>query len=96
MDSREGLRALPGVAVLFLWQFPHFMAIAWMYRDDYARAGYLIFPTKNAGRFLAWWAGPGSALLNLISKHSRVARKVRSRHGSRIVGHSKPTLLQLC
>jgi protoheme IX farnesyltransferase len=26
-------------AILFLWQFPHFMAIAWMYRDDYARAG---------------------------------------------------------
>ncbi len=31
-------------AVLFLWQFPHFMAIAWMYRDDYSRAGYLILP----------------------------------------------------
>ncbi len=41
-------------ALLFLWQFPHFMAIAWMYRDDYARAGYLIFPAKNAVRFLAW------------------------------------------
>src|SRR6266704_2624514 len=27
-------------AMLFLWQFPHFMAIAWMYREDYARAGY--------------------------------------------------------
>lgn len=26
-------------AVLFLWQFPHFMAIAWLYRDDYAAAG---------------------------------------------------------
>jgi protoheme IX farnesyltransferase len=26
-------------AVLFLWQFPHFMAIAWIYREDYARAG---------------------------------------------------------
>ncbi|HST12430.1 MAG TPA: heme o synthase, partial [Terriglobales bacterium] len=25
---------------LFLWQFPHFMAIAWMYREDYDRAGY--------------------------------------------------------
>src|SRR5882724_2877527 len=29
-------------ALLFLWQFPHFMAIAWMYREDYDRAGYLI------------------------------------------------------
>ena len=40
-------------AVLFLWQLPHFMAIAWMYRDDYARAGYLIFPTNSEERFLA-------------------------------------------
>ena len=40
--------------VLFLWQFPHFMAIARMYREDYARAGYLIFPTENDGRFLSW------------------------------------------
>jgi protoheme IX farnesyltransferase len=31
-------------AILFLWQFPHFMAIAWMYREDYARAGYLVLP----------------------------------------------------
>jgi heme o synthase len=30
-------------AILFLWQFPHFMAIAWMYRDDYSRAGSLYF-----------------------------------------------------
>ena len=29
-------------AILFFWQFPHFMAIAWMYREDYARAGYLV------------------------------------------------------
>jgi protoheme IX farnesyltransferase len=28
------------VGVLFLWQFPHFMAIAWLYRDDYAAAGH--------------------------------------------------------
>src|SRR5216683_96660 len=41
-------------AVLFLWQFPHFMAIAWMYREDYARAGYLIFPANGEERFLAW------------------------------------------
>ena len=40
-------------ALLFLWQLPHFMAIAWIYRDDYARAGYLIFPTKNEGTFVA-------------------------------------------
>ena len=31
-------------AILFLWQFPHFYSIAWMYRDDYARAGILMLP----------------------------------------------------
>ncbi len=31
-------------AILFVWQFPHFMAIAWMYRDDYAKAGIRMLP----------------------------------------------------
>jgi len=31
-------------AILFLWQFPHFLAIALMYRDDYARAGFRMLP----------------------------------------------------
>jgi protoheme IX farnesyltransferase len=31
-------------AIVFLWQLPHFMAIAWMYRDDYDRAGYVVLP----------------------------------------------------
>jgi protoheme IX farnesyltransferase len=35
-------------AVLFLWQFPHFMAIAWMYREDYDRAGYFMLPKGRA------------------------------------------------
>jgi protoheme IX farnesyltransferase len=35
-------------AILFLWQFPHFMAIAWMYREDYGRAGYLVLPRGKA------------------------------------------------
>jgi protoheme IX farnesyltransferase len=35
-------------ALLFLWQFPHFMAIAWMYREDYESAGYLVLPAGNA------------------------------------------------
>jgi protoheme IX farnesyltransferase len=35
-------------AMLFLWQFPHFMAIAWIYREDYDRAGYLVLPSGQA------------------------------------------------
>src|ERR671927_112546 len=31
-------------AILFAWQFPHFLAIAWMYREDYARAGIRMLP----------------------------------------------------
>jgi protoheme IX farnesyltransferase len=43
--------------VLFLWQFPHFMAIAWMYREDYARARYLVLPpAEQSGRFMSWQA----------------------------------------
>lgn len=42
-------------AILFLWQFPHFMAIAWMYREDYAHAGYQTLPLgEGRGRFMAW------------------------------------------
>ena len=31
-------------AILFVWQFPHFMAIAWLYREDYGRAGIRMLP----------------------------------------------------
>jgi heme o synthase len=42
-------------AIVFLWQFPHFMAIAWMYREDYARGGYLTLPRgERQGGFMAW------------------------------------------
>ncbi len=34
-------------AILFLWQFPHFHAIAWIYREDYARAGIKMLPTVD-------------------------------------------------
>ena len=34
-------------AVLFLWQVPHFLAIAWIYRDDYARAGLSMLPVVD-------------------------------------------------
>jgi protoheme IX farnesyltransferase len=33
--------------ILFVWQFPHFMAIAWMYREDYARAGIKMLPVVD-------------------------------------------------
>ncbi len=40
--------------VLFLWQFPHFLAIAWMYKEQYAKAGILMLPVvEPAGRITA-------------------------------------------
>ena len=33
--------------ILFLWQLPHFLAIAWMYRDDYAQAGFPMLPVVD-------------------------------------------------
>jgi heme o synthase len=41
--------------IVFLWQFPHFMAIAWMYREDYVRAGYQVLPAQRSrARFVTW------------------------------------------
>jgi protoheme IX farnesyltransferase len=38
-----GAYALAGI--LFIWQLPHFLALAWMYRDDYERGGFRMLPT---------------------------------------------------
>jgi protoheme IX farnesyltransferase len=42
-----GAEAWALFAILFLWQFPHFLAIAWMYRQDYARAGMRMLPPAD-------------------------------------------------
>ena len=53
--GRLGSEAWLLYAVLFLWQFPHFMAIAWMYREDYARAGYQVLPNgEERERWMVW------------------------------------------
>ena len=47
--AARGIIEWPAVAlfaILFVWQFPHFMAIGWMYRDDYARAGIRVTATQ--------------------------------------------------
>ena len=43
-----GLGALALFSILFLWQFPHFYSIAWMYRDDYARAGFRMLAVEDS------------------------------------------------
>jgi protoheme IX farnesyltransferase len=42
--GRVDVTTLVLFAILFLWQFPHFLAIAWMYREDYGRAGICMLP----------------------------------------------------
>ncbi|MFO0891313.1 MAG: heme o synthase [Isosphaeraceae bacterium] len=39
-----GIEALVLFLIVFLWQFPHFLAIAWIYREDYARGGMRMLP----------------------------------------------------
>ena len=67
-SGKLSLQAWVLYAMLFLWQFPHFMAIAWMYREDYSRAGYLVLPRgKQSGRFMSWQALVASLALIPVS-----------------------------
>jgi protoheme IX farnesyltransferase len=62
-------------AILFLWQFPHFLAIAMMYREDYARAGYHMLPAFDQdarftrGEILAFTAALVVATLLPVGIH---------------------------
>jgi len=49
-------------AILFVWQFPHFMAIGWMYRADYAAAGIRVTATQTPTR----WAARSSVIQALF------------------------------
>ena len=66
-SSRLNVEAWVLFAMLLFWQFPHFMAIAWMYREDYAKGGYLVLPLgERAGPFMAWQSVvPALALMAL-------------------------------
>jgi protoheme IX farnesyltransferase len=49
--AATGEASLPGwvlFAILWFWQMPHFLAIAWMYRDEYASAGFIFLPGRDA------------------------------------------------
>ena len=63
-----GPRALALFGVVFLWQFPHFMAIAWLYRDQYAKAKMKMLPVVDAtGRRAGYQAVAAAAGLLLVS-----------------------------
>jgi protoheme IX farnesyltransferase len=46
-----GVEAWVLFAILFFWQLPHFFAIAWIYRDDYARGGFAVLPVFDPKGF---------------------------------------------
>jgi len=48
--------------IVYLWQFPHFMAIAWLYREDYARAGMRMLPVVDPSGRRAGRQAVGAAL----------------------------------
>ena len=48
-------QALSLFLILFVWQFPHILALAWMYREDYSRAGFKMVPLPDLkGSLTAW------------------------------------------
>ena len=55
-------------AILFVWQFPHFFSIAWLYREDYAKGGVrMLSVVEEDGRSTAWRIFAYSLLLIPIS-----------------------------
>jgi heme o synthase len=59
--GRLGVEPWALFLIVFLWQFPHFLAIAWIYRDDYARGGLKMLPNVDpdgamTGRQAMWHA----------------------------------------
>lgn len=61
-------------AIMFLWQIPHFLAIAWIYREDYARGGLPMLPVLDpAGRITGRQAVANSLALLIVSTVPTVA-----------------------
>jgi protoheme IX farnesyltransferase len=54
-------------AILAFWQIPHFMAIAWMYRDEYAKAGFVMLPNVDANGSRTAQHAVGNTLALLIA-----------------------------
>ena len=54
--------------VLFFWQIPHFMAIAWIYRRDYSAVNFPMLPVRDeTGGKAAWWSLVATAALVAVS-----------------------------
>lgn len=54
-------------AIVAFWQIPHFMAIAWLYRDEYARAGFVMLPNVDADGSRTGYHAVGNTLALIIA-----------------------------
>lgn len=53
--------------IQFVWQFPHFWAIAWVLDEDYAKAGFRLLPTKKKDKISAWFVFFSALILIPVS-----------------------------
>jgi protoheme IX farnesyltransferase len=76
VSNEVTMEAMALFAILFCWQMPHFLSLAWMYRKDYARAGYKVLTAIDDGgvqtsrQILLYCAAliPSSLTLALLGK----------------------------
>ena len=54
-------------AILAFWQIPHFMAIAWLYRDEYAKAGFVMLPNVDADGSRTGYHAVGNTLALILA-----------------------------
>ena len=84
--GRLGVEAWALFLIVFLWQFPHFLAIAWIYREDYARGGHRMLPSVDpAGAMTGRQAAvvrPGAGPRRAPADGRRPGRRLLLRRGA--------------
>ncbi len=81
-------------AILAFWQIPHFMAIAWLYRDEYAKAGFMMLPNVDAdGSRTAQQAVSNTLALLLVSLCPFAVRHERANLSRRRAGSGRGLFL---
>ena len=99
--AAHGSLSIGGAAlflIVFLWQIPHFMAIAWLYRDDYGKAGFPMLPViepdgRRTGRQAVAYAAalvPASLIPAFVGLSGSVYAGVRARAGRRAAVAGRP------
>jgi protoheme IX farnesyltransferase len=88
VSGKVGFGALVLFAILFCWQIPHFLAIAWRWREDYARGGFRMLPVvdpsghRTTTTMLLYVAGLGIASLVPVVMQVQGSRMAGSRYAA--------------